>query len=164
MSNLFWLTDAQVEQLRPFFPKSHGKPLVDDRRILGGVIFIIRNGLRWCDVPREYGPPKTLYSRWKRWGDMGVFARMMEGLASEGIEQKTIMIDAIYLKTHRTASSLRTKKGEPDDQRGRLIGRTKGGLNTTLHASTDTKGRPLKFFMTTGAPRGDALIACPKWS
>ncbi len=111
MSNLFWLTDEQVERLRPFFPKSHGKPRVDDRRVLSGIIFINRNGLRWCDAPREYGPPKTLYNRWKRWGDMGVFARMMEGLASEGTEQKTIMIDATYLKAHRTASSLRAKKG-----------------------------------------------------
>jgi transposase len=60
---------------------------------------------------REYGPPKTLYNRWKRWGDMGVFARMMEGLASEGSEEKVVMIDATYRKAHRTASSLRAKKG-----------------------------------------------------
>ncbi len=111
MSNLFWLTDEQMERLTPFFPKSHGKPRVDDRRVLSGIIFINRNGLRWCDAPREYGPPKTLYNRWKRWGDMGVFARMMEGLASESGDQKTIMIDATYLKAHRTASSLRAKKG-----------------------------------------------------
>ena len=111
MSNLFWLTDEQVERLRPFFPKSHGKPRVDDQRVLSGIIFINRNGLRWCDAPKEYGPPKTLYNRWKRWGDMGIFARMMEGLASKGTEQKTIMIDATYLKAHRTASSLRAKKG-----------------------------------------------------
>jgi transposase len=66
-----WLKDEQVERLRPFFPKSHGKPRVDDRRVLSGIIFINRNGLRWCDAPREYGPPKTLYNRWKRWGDIG---------------------------------------------------------------------------------------------
>jgi transposase len=113
MSNLFWLTDEQLERLKPFFPKSHGKPRVDDRRVLSGIIFINRNGLRWCDAPKEYGPPKTLYNRWKRWGDMGVFARMMEGLASEVDEQKTVMIDATYLKAHRTASSLRAKKGGP---------------------------------------------------
>ena len=101
------------ERLKPFFPKSHGKLRVDDRRVLSGIIFINRNGLRWCDAPREYGPPKTLYNRWKRWGDMGVFARMMEGLASEGCEEKVVMIDATYLKAHRAASSLRAKKGGP---------------------------------------------------
>lgn len=75
------------------------------------IIFVNRNGLRWRDAPREYGPAKTLYNRWKRWGDMGVFARMMEGLAAASPEPKTIMIDATYLKAHRTATSLRSKKG-----------------------------------------------------
>ena len=111
MSNLFWLTDAQMERPKPFFPKSHGKRRVDDRRVLSGIIFINRNGLRWCDAPKEYGPHKTLYNRWKRWSDMGVFARIMAGLAAEGTETKTIMIDATYLNAHRTASSLRVKKG-----------------------------------------------------
>ena len=111
MSNLFWLTEAQMDRLRPFFPKSHGRPRVDDRRVLSGIIFINRDGLRWCDAPRDYGPPKTLYNRWKRWSGMGVFARIMEGLASEAAEPKTVMIDATYLKAHRTASSLRVKKG-----------------------------------------------------
>ncbi len=108
-----WLTDAQMARLEPFFPKSHGKPRVDDRRVLSGIIFINRNGLRWCDAPREYGPPKTLYHRWKRWGDKGIFARMMQGLASEAAVPKTVMIDATYLKARRTASSLRSKKGGP---------------------------------------------------
>ena len=113
MSNLYWLNEDQMARLRPFFPKSHGKPRVDDRRVLSGIIFINRNGLRWCDAPKEYGPAKTLYNRWKRWGDMGVFARMMEGLASEAATPKTVMIDATYLKPHRTASSLGLKKGGP---------------------------------------------------
>jgi transposase len=58
MINLFWLTDAQMGRLQRFFPKSHGKPRVDDRRVLSGIIFINRNGLRWCDVtfPPVSGP------------------------------------------------------------------------------------------------------------
>ena len=113
MSNLFWLNDAQMARLEPFFPKSHGKPRVDDRRVLSGIIFINRNGLRWRDAPREYGPPKTLYNRWKRWSDKGVFARMMDGLAAEAAVPKTVMIDATYLKAHRTATSLRSKTYGP---------------------------------------------------
>ena len=123
MSNLYWLSDAQMERLKPFFPKSHGKPRVDDRRVLSGIIFINRNGLRWCDAPKEYGPAKTLYNRWKRWSDNGVFARIMVGLAAESAEHKTIMIEVSrrtpcvrvslrkYLQAHRTASSLCVKKG-----------------------------------------------------
>ncbi|GAP26041.1 hypothetical protein GLF_2923 [Gluconobacter frateurii NBRC 101659] len=66
MSGLFWLTNEQMDRLRPFFPTSHGKPRVDDRRVLSGIIFVNLNGLRWRDAPREYGPHKTLYNRWKR--------------------------------------------------------------------------------------------------
>ena len=125
MSNLFWLTDAQMARLDPFFPKSHGKPRVDDRRVLSGIIFINRNGLRWRDAPKEYGPPKTLYNRWKRWSDKGIFARMMDGLAAGAAVPKTVMIYVSghaplvracprkYLKAHRTATSLRSKKGDP---------------------------------------------------
>jgi len=111
MSNLYWLTEAQMARLRPYFPKSRGKPRVDDLRVLSGIIFINRNGLRWRDAPAEYGPPKTLYNRWKRWSDMGVFARIMTGLASAAPDNETISIDAAYLKAHRTASSLGLKKG-----------------------------------------------------
>jgi len=55
MSNLYWLSEGQMSRLRPFFPKSHGRPRVDDKRVLSSIIFILRNGLRWCDTPREYG-------------------------------------------------------------------------------------------------------------
>ncbi len=46
MRDLYWLTDEQMGRLRPFFPKSHGKPRVDDHRVLSGIIFVNRNGLR----------------------------------------------------------------------------------------------------------------------
>ena len=56
LSDLFWLTDALMARLELFFRKSHGKPRVDDQRFLGGIIFINRNGLRWRDAPKVYGP------------------------------------------------------------------------------------------------------------
>ncbi len=112
MSDLFWLSDEQMARLKPFFQKSHGKPRFDDRRVLSGIIFINRNGLRWCYAPKEYGPHKTLCNRWKRWSDKGIFAEMLIGLATDHGEEKTVMIDATYLKAHRTASSLAVKKGD----------------------------------------------------
>lgn len=112
MSDLFWLTDEQMAKLSPFFPKSHGKSRVDGRRVLSGIVFINRNGLRWRDAPEAYAPHKTLYSRWKRWSEKGIFARMMVGLAAEHCEEKTGMIDATYLKAHRTATSMAGKKGD----------------------------------------------------
>ena len=60
MSDLFWLLEARMERLRPFFPNSHGKLRVDDGRVLSGIILISHNGLRWRDPAAEYGPPETL--------------------------------------------------------------------------------------------------------
>ena len=62
MSDLYWLTDEQMARLQPFFPKSHGRPRVVDRRVLSGIVSINRNGLRWCDAPSAYGPHKPVSS------------------------------------------------------------------------------------------------------
>jgi transposase len=59
LSDLFWLTDEQMARLQPYFPKSHGRERVDDRRGLSEIIFANRNGLRWRDAPKDYGPHKT---------------------------------------------------------------------------------------------------------
>ena len=111
MGERFWLTEVQMARIRPFFPKSRGKQRVDDRRVLSGIIYIQRNGLMWKDAPEIYGPPKTLYNRWTRWSRMGVFARIMLELSAAAQEVDVLMIDATHLKAHRTASSLRAKKG-----------------------------------------------------
>ena len=78
---LFWFGDEQMARPEPYVPKPHGKPRVDDRRVLNGIIFVDRCGLRWRDAPAEYGASKALYTRWKRWRAMRVFARMMSGMA-----------------------------------------------------------------------------------
>ena len=120
MADLFWLTDKQMEHLRQFFPKPRGRARVDDRRVLSGIIFVNRNGLRWRDAPAAYGPAKTLYNRWLRWSRMGVFARMLIELAAQGQQTETLMIDASHLSAHRTASSLRAKKGASARSAGAL--------------------------------------------
>jgi putative transposase len=83
---------------------------VDDRRVLSGIIYVIRNGLQWRDAPVAYGPHKTLYNRLIRWSRMGVFDRIFAALSSEGGPPERLMIDSTHLKAHRTAASL-LKKG-----------------------------------------------------
>ena len=94
MSDLFWLTKSQMRRIEPYFPLSHGVPRVDDRRIISGIIFVIRNGLRWRDAPAAYGPHKTIYNRFIRWSRLGVFNRIFAGLAAEGGKPDQLMIDA----------------------------------------------------------------------
>ena len=110
MSDLFWLSKAQMRRIEPYFPLSHGIPRVDDRRVVSGIIFVIRNGLRWRDAPKDYGPHKTIYNRFIRWSRLGVFNRIFAALAGEAGDPDQVMIDATHLKAHRTAASL-LKKG-----------------------------------------------------
>lgn len=109
MSTLYLLKESQLERIRPYFPLSHGVARVDDRLVLSGIIYVLRNGLQWKDAPREYGPYKTLYNRFVRWSRLGVFNRIFEELA-KGRKSERLMIDATHLKAHRTAASL-LKKG-----------------------------------------------------
>jgi transposase len=71
MSKVFMLTREQIAKITPYFPKSHGVERVDDRRVISGIIYVIRNGLMWKDAPAAYGPHKTLYNRFVRWSRMG---------------------------------------------------------------------------------------------
>jgi len=110
MSQLYWLRDEQTARMQPYLPKSHGKPRVDDRWVLSGIVLVNRNGLRWYDAPSAYGPHKMLHNRWKRLGEQGVLLRIMDGLSAAEAVPKTVMIDATYFKAYRTASSLWIKK------------------------------------------------------
>nr|WP_254511889.1 transposase [Komagataeibacter oboediens] len=99
-----------MERIEPFFPLAHGVPRVDDRRVLSGIVYVIRNGLQWKDAPKAYGPHKTLYNRFIRWSRLGVFDRIFVALTEQAGRSKRLMIDATHLKAHRTSASL-LKKG-----------------------------------------------------
>ena len=106
MDHPYLLSEAQMRRIETYFPLSHGIPRVDDRLIVSAIIFVIKNGLRWRDAPRSYGPHKTIYNRFIRWSRLGVFNRIFVELAGKAGEPDRIMIDATHLKAHRTAASL----------------------------------------------------------
>lgn len=114
MSDLFLLSEAQMRRIEPFFPLSHVVARVDDRRIISGIIYVIKHGLMWRDAPKAYGPHKTIYNRFVRWSRLGVFNRIFAELAGQAGEPDRIMIDATHLKAHRTAASLLKKGLYPD--------------------------------------------------
>jgi transposase len=98
-----WLIEGvDCERLKQYFPKSRGRPRVDDRKVISGIVYVLRNGLRWKDAPGEYGPYKTLYNRFIRWSRMGVFAKILQKLSK--CKTEILMMDATHLKVHRTAA------------------------------------------------------------
>lgn len=63
MARLFWLSDRAWASLEPHLPRGKpGKPRVDDRRVISGILHVLKTGCRWRDVPPEYGPPTTIYN------------------------------------------------------------------------------------------------------
>ena len=114
MDGLFLLSEAQMRRIMQFFPLSHGVARVDDRRVVSGIVFVIRNGLRWRDAPRDYGPHKTIYNRFVRWSRLGVFNKIFAELARKAGKPGRLMIDTTHLKAHRTAASLLKKGLFPD--------------------------------------------------
>ena len=104
MSSHFWLSEQQFNKISPFLPnKPRGVPRVDDRRFRG--LFFVCGAAIVGDVPAEYGPAKTLYNRYKRWSETGVFERVFEALVRKGRDVSTLMIDASHIKTHRIAAN-----------------------------------------------------------
>ncbi|WP_198911991.1 transposase [Acetobacter fabarum] len=110
MSDVFMLSERQMERIEPFLPLAYGVPRVNDRRVLSGIVYVIRNSLQWKDAPQAYGPHKTLYNRFIRWSRLGVFDRIFVALTEQAGRSKRLMIDATHLKAHRTSASLLKKE------------------------------------------------------
>jgi putative transposase len=78
MSDQYWLSQAQLERIKPYFPLSDGRPRVDDRSVMRGIVHVIFNGLRWRNAPKVYGPHKSPCNRLMRWSQIGVFCLINE--------------------------------------------------------------------------------------
>jgi len=103
--NLFWLSDEQWCRIKPHLPRDvRGKERVDDRRVISGILHVLKSGCRWCDCPPKYGPPTTIYNRFARWAERGVWERLFRELAAHGRSGETQMIDSTHVKAHRSAS------------------------------------------------------------
>jgi len=103
--NLFWLDDAQWEQIEPHLPTDvRGKERADDRRVISGILHVLKSGCRWKDCPPEYGPHTTIYNRFARWARRGVWEKLFRELAVRGRSSQTQMIDSTHVKAHRSAS------------------------------------------------------------
>ena len=127
--NLFWLSEDQWQRIEPHLPRDvRGKERVDDRRVISGILHVLKSGCRWCDCPPEYGPPTTIYNRFVRWAERGVWERLFHELAERGhYLGGTQMINSTHIKAHRSASGA---KGEQNQ----AIGRSRGGRNAKIHA------------------------------
>ena len=103
--DLFWLTDEQFSKIAPHLPTdTRGKARVDDRRVISGIVHVLKSGGRWIDAPPDYGPKKTLYNRYVRWAEKGVWLALFQALAKAGGPPAQVLIDSSAVKAHRSAA------------------------------------------------------------
>src|SRR5271168_2780996 len=104
-SHLFWFTDEQWAKIEPHLPTNQPGPRRhDDRRILSGIMHVLKIGCRWVDCPREYGPAKTIYNRFARWSDRGIWQKIFETAAAPSEPPEAVALDSSHVKAHRCAS------------------------------------------------------------
>ena len=104
MADLFWLSDAQWTVVERFMPRNRpGARRVDDRRVISGIVHMLKTGGRWRDVPPDYGPHTTVYNRFKRWSRRGFWRGMLTALAEAGWIAESAALDSTYIKAHRSA-------------------------------------------------------------
>jgi transposase len=82
---------------------TRGVPRVDDRRVISGIVQVLRSGARWIDAPAVYGPRKTLYNCFVRWATRGVWRAVFTALARSGGPPAALLLDATHAKAHRCA-------------------------------------------------------------
>jgi transposase len=142
---LYWLSDAEWQRLEPLLPRGRrGAHRVDDRRVISGIVHMLRSGARWRDCPPDYGPYTRVYNRFNRWSRQGIWLMMFKAVTGTTGVLSTAAIDSSRVKAHRSAAG---GKGGAFDE---AIGRSRGGRTTTIHALSDALGRPRVLLIAPG--------------
>src|SRR6476659_14639 len=111
---LYWLIESEWKRLESLLPRGRrGAHRVDDRRVISGIVHMLRSGARWRDCPPEYGPYTTIYNRFNRWSRQGIWLAMFEELTGRSPLYGTVAIDATHIKAHRSAA---VAKGGPSSK------------------------------------------------
>jgi transposase len=115
MGKLYWLSGAEWARIEPLLPRGRrGARRVDDRRVVSGIVHMLRSGARWRDCPAAYGPYTTIYNRFNRWSKQGIWFAIFEALTGSSGVIGTAAIDSSHIKAHRSAAG---GKGGPTRKR-----------------------------------------------
>ena len=104
MQGVYWISDEAWAAIEPHLPRNRPGPRrADDRRVISGILYVLRAGCRWSDCPAIYGPRTTIFNRFNRWSIQGVWRRLFEQLAASGGIPEELAIDSTHIKVHRSA-------------------------------------------------------------
>jgi transposase len=107
MAKRYELTAAQWKRLEPLLPGKAGDPgrtAVDNQLFVNGVLWVLRSGAHWCDLPERYGKWKSVHQRFARWAKAGVWERVFEALIDDA-ENEYLMLDTTLVRAHQQAAT-----------------------------------------------------------
>jgi transposase len=149
------LTDAQWERLSPLLPpqRTHRKrrPAIDHQLILNGILCLLATGAPWRDLPKRYGPWSTVANRFYAWQKAGPWSRLLAALQQQTHERGELdwslhFVDGSVIRAHQHAAGARKEPREGDE----ALGRSRGGLSTTLHVRAERQGKPMVVLLSVG--------------
>lgn len=148
-----WVTDDDWQILKPLLDRRAGRPpTIPNRTFLDAVVWKVRTGAPWRDLPEEFGSWKTIYSRFRRWAIGGHFEAIFEALQVD-VDDHWHSIDASYVRAHQHSAG---GKGGPVEN---ALGISRGGRTTKLHARVDAEGRPVQVEISAGNLHDSSLAA-----
>ncbi|WP_394807252.1 IS5 family transposase [Streptomyces asiaticus] len=175
------LTNAEWDRLESFLPRggTRGGRWSDHRRVINGVLYRVRTGVQWRDLPERFGPWETVYKRHRRWSADGTWKMLLSKVqAAEDAADRIdwdVSVDSTAVRAHQHAAGVRKAPPAAVPQRGadrgtnqvdpvlrrlavrlaevvssECLGRSRGGLTTKIHLVADGRCRPLALILTPG--------------
>jgi len=111
MASRYELTNVQWERIEGFLPGKKGDPgrtAVDNRMFVNAVLWVLRSGARWADMPERYGKYKSVHKRFSRWAQKGVWEKIFRFLTKDK-DNEYLMIDSTLVKAHQQAATFKKK-------------------------------------------------------
>jgi transposase len=111
------LTEAQWQRIEPLLPgkvSDPGRTAADNRRFVNAVLYVLKTGIPWADLPERFGPCNTVWKRYDRWCKAGVWervGRVLGGAQLTGLHEE-VQVDSTTVKAHPTASTGRRLRAE----------------------------------------------------
>lgn len=147
------LSEKQWERLKRLLPPQKpptGRPNLDHRIVINGILWIARTGAPWRDLPERYGIWSTVASRFYRWRKAGLWQRVLEALQAQDdaigrIDWEVHFVDGTIVRAHQHAAG--AKGSNPTAE---ALGRSQGGFSTKVHIRAEGGGKPMTFVLTPG--------------